>query len=133
MPPGGFESSFYQQFKSAITAVIPIGRNEWHIVIGALFVLGFLLVPRWRRSGRAALAMFASALALGIAMEVLDLYDEFRFLGQLKWSASAVDILRTILIPVLYLVTRWFVPPRRHRLKPSMAESKIPPEIRDRG
>ncbi|MCG8511837.1 MAG: hypothetical protein MI741_21690 [Rhodospirillales bacterium] len=59
-------TSAYQQLKLDVLAVLPIDRNDWHILIGALIVLIFILVPPWRRSIRAAFTMLLTALVLGL-------------------------------------------------------------------
>jgi len=113
MNPHGLDASAYDQFKSFIVAVIPFERNDLHFVIGALIVFGFLLVPRWHRSLWPAVVMLLSTLALGVVMEVLDLYDDLRFRGYLRWSTSALDILRTVFVPMLYVASQVIVRLRR--------------------
>lgn len=128
MSPHGLESSAYDQFKTLIVSVMPFERNDLHFVIGASILFLFLLVPRWQKSTRAAIVMLLSALALGVVMEMLDLYDDYRFRGYLRWSTSALDVLRTAFVPLTYVAAQVIVRLRRGGSGPSLAESRESPK-----
>lgn len=124
MTPHGLESSAYDQFKTFIVSIMPFERNDLHFVIGATILFVFLLVPRWQKSTRAAIVMLLSTLALGVVMEMLDLYDDYRFRGYLRWSTSALDVLRTAFVPLVYVASQVIVRLRQGWPRPSLAESK---------
>ena len=124
----GLETSAYDQFKTFIVSIIPFERNDLHFVIGATILFVFLLVPRWQRSTRAAIVMLLSTLALGMVMEVLDLYDDYRFRGYLRWSTSALDVLRTAFVPLVYAAAQVIIRLRQGWQGPSMTHTGKSPE-----
>ncbi len=128
MGPHGLETSAYDQFKTFIVSIMPFERNDLHFVIGASILFVFLLVPRWQKSTRAAIVMLLSTLALGVVMEMLDLYDDYRFRGYLRWSTSALDVLRTAFVPLVYVASQVIVRLRQGWPGPSLAESKKSPK-----
>jgi hypothetical protein len=107
------DTSLYQQFKIYVGEFVPLDRDHWHILIGAIIVIVYLLVPRWRNSHRGTMLMLAVALILGVLMELIDLLDDYRSLGYARWFESAGDLFLTISLPVVYFVARNMVLKRR--------------------
>ena len=96
-------SSGYQSLKILLAQYVPIDRDILHVVIG--FLLTVLAVAIARKSMRLMPFLITLAIAcfLGIAMEVLDMRDDIQSLGAWRWRASALDFIRTIVVPVVGL------------------------------
>ncbi|MDX1734864.1 MAG: hypothetical protein R3228_10870 [Halioglobus sp.] len=84
--------------------MLPLSKDAVHIYVGmTVFLLAVIL---WQR-GRVVAACLVPVFLAAIAMEALDLFDDWRFLGTLRWDASAHDIVNTTFWPlVIVLLTR---------------------------
>ena len=78
-----------------------------HVYVG--FACFMIAVVLFRRSSRTIQALIPG-LILSLLVEVVDLHDDIRSLGHLRWAASVKDIVNTNLIPVvLFMAARWDV------------------------
>jgi len=87
------ESSGYQSFKLIILDVLTLSKDAIHVHIGLLVF--FLAVFIWRRGKVHILALFPVFLIAG-GMEVLNLRDDLRSLGYMRWSAILRDLINTV-------------------------------------
>jgi len=95
------ETSSYQALKLWLQGYIPLDRDQFHLLIGAVILLAVWL---WKRP---VLAAFGIALLAGVAMEVLDARDDLRSFGYWRWFESLTDIFLTIAVPLLANVLIW--------------------------
>jgi hypothetical protein len=89
-------TSFYQNIKINILSLVHLSKDAIHIYIG-LFVLFMwaLLFRKYLNSLKILIPVFLIA----VAMELLDLRDDFNSFGYLRWGASFHDILNTLFWP----------------------------------
>jgi hypothetical protein len=97
----GHGTSLYHSFKIWLEVYLPIDRDFLHFVIGAVLVLGAVVITHNSKRTKPFFWAFLAACALGVAMEVLDMRDDVRTLGIWRWGASLLDIARTISVPLL--------------------------------
>ena len=92
------QTSSYQCLKLEVLSVLSLSKDAAHIYIGmTLFLLAAVL---WKR-GRIGFACLLPVLLAAVAMETLDLYDDWHSLGELRWWASAHDIVNTAFWPTV--------------------------------
>ena len=102
-------TSPYQRFKIELLSVIHLSKDAVHIYIGVACLLVTLLLLRGRVRWKALLP----GLAVSLAMEAVDLSDEWRVGHPFAWRASVHDILNTNAIPVILVFVlrrRWIKP-----------------------
>ncbi|KRW66096.1 hypothetical protein AO741_12720 [Pseudomonas sp. TTU2014-105ASC] len=105
------ESSGYQSFKLIILDVLTLSKDAIHVHVGLLVF--FLAVFIWRRGKIDILALFPVFLAAG-GMEVLDLRDDLRSLGYMRWSASLHDFINTVFWPAFtVLLSKYLMKKKR--------------------
>jgi len=95
------DTSPYQALKLWLQGYIPLNRDHFHPLIGALILLVAWL---WKRPVRAALGF---ALLAGIGMEAQDARDDLRSFGFWRWRESLSDILLTSAAPALAAAVIW--------------------------
>ena len=94
-----------QTFKLAIVEAVGLSKDAIHIYIGVACLLLAVTVGR-RRLGSVASLM--PGLIVSIALEVIDLTDDYLHRGLMIWGPSVKDIINTNLIPLLFtIVLRW--------------------------
>ena len=94
-----------QSFKLAIVEALGISKDAIHIYIGVGCLLVSLTIGRRRPGSFGALWL---GLIVSVALEVIDLADDYVQRGLLIWMPSVKDIVNTNLIPlVMTLVMRW--------------------------
>jgi hypothetical protein len=100
-----------QTFKLAIIEMLGISKDAVHIYIGiACFLLALTVGRRRPGSFRALLP----GLLVSIALEVIDLADDYLHRGLLIWMPSLKDVVNTNLTPLaMTLVLRWTTGARR--------------------
>ena len=91
-------TSFYQSVKIVVLDVLNLSKDAVHIYIG--LTVFFLAVVLWKK-GRIVSLCLIPVTAAALAMEALDLYDDWRSLGYPRWQASIHDIINTMLWPVV--------------------------------
>lgn len=98
-------SSTYQSIKLTILEVLDLSKDAIHMHIGlAVFLAAVIL---WRR-GRLDYWSLLPVIFVAVAMECLDLRDDMRSLGYMRWSASVHDIVNTTLWPILAVMSsKW--------------------------
>lgn len=96
-------SSGYQTLKILLAEYVPIDRDILHVVIGLVLTLIAVAIARKSMRLRPFLVALAIACFLGAAMEILDMWDDIQSLGAWRWRASALDFIRTIIVPVIGL------------------------------
>jgi hypothetical protein len=102
-------TSPYQRFKIELLSVLHLSKDAIHVYIGVGCLLLAILLLRGRVKWKALLP----GLAVSLAMEAVDLSDEWRVAHRLAWRASVHDVLNTNAIPVvlvLFLRRRWVRP-----------------------
>lgn len=98
------DTSTYQGLKLLLAEFVPIDRDILHIVLGALVLICCALVLR-RDWGRIASVALLVSLGLALGMEGLDARDDLASFGVWRWQAAFWDVLRTIAVPALALLT----------------------------
>ena len=94
-----------QTFKLEIVEMLGLSKDAIHIYIGIACCLVSLTVGRKRPGSFRALLL---GLAVSVALEVIDLGDDYLHRGLLIWRPSLKDIVNTNLIPLaMTLVWRW--------------------------
>ncbi len=81
--------------------MLSISKDAVHVYVG--LTVFFLAVVVWKK-GRIVSACLIPVVVAALAMEVLDLYDDWQSLGHLRWAASVHDIVNTSLWPVVIVV-----------------------------
>ena len=102
-------TSPYQRFKIELLSIVHLSKDAIHIYIGVACLLVALLLLRGRVRWKALLP----GLAVSLAMEAVDLSDEWRVGRPFAWRASVHDVLNTNAIPVILvfvLKRRWIKP-----------------------
>lgn len=94
-------TSFYQNFKLHFLSLVHLSKDAVHIYIG-LFVF-FIYILLFRKS-LSSLKGLVPVLLLAIAMEVLDLRDDFHSLGHFRWGASFHDTINTLFWPFVIVL-----------------------------
>ena len=99
-------TSPYQRLKIEFLSIVHLSKDAVHIYIGVGCLLATLLLFRGRVKWKALLP----GLVVSLAMEAVDLSDEWRVGHRLAWRASVHDIVNTNAIPVVlvaFLRRRW--------------------------
>jgi hypothetical protein len=89
-------TSAYQRLKLEFLALVHLSKDAVHIYIGVGCLLVTLILMR-----RVRWKALLPGLIVSLAMEVVDLRDNWRDDQTLHWKASAHDILNTNAIPVV--------------------------------
>lgn len=99
------ESSVYQSYKSVILEILHLSKDAIHIHVG--LIVFSLAVFLWRQGRLDYLSLLPVFIVAG-AMEFLDLRDDFVSLGYMRWSASAHDLINTVLWPTIAVIAcKW--------------------------
>lgn len=101
-------TSAYQRLKLEFLALVHLSKDAVHVYIGVGCLLATLILMR-----RVRWKALLPGLIVSLAMEVVDLRDNWRDDQQLHWRASAHDILNTNAIPVVLVALL-----RRRLVKP---------------
>ena len=97
----------FQEFKLQVVQLLHLAKDAIHVYVG--FACFMIAVVLFRRSPRTIQAL-VPGLILSLLVEVVDLHDDSRSVGHLRWAASVKDIVNTNLIPVvLVMAARWDV------------------------
>lgn len=102
-------TSAYQRLKLQFLSLVHLSKDAVHVYIG----VGCLLVTLLLLRGRVRWKALLPGLLVSLAMEVVDLRDNWHDDHQLHWRASAHDILNTNAIPVVLVALlrrRWIRP-----------------------
>ena len=83
---------------------LPLIRDTLHLSIGLALVVVAVFASRKLGHIQPFFWAFLLACALGIGMEALDMRDDIRTLGDWRWRASALDLARTISMPLIALL-----------------------------
>ncbi|WP_439100239.1 hypothetical protein [Congregibacter sp.] len=95
------ETSSYQLMKIHILNAVDLSKDAVHIYVGmAVFLIA---IVTWHR-GRICWASLLPVIAIAAIMEALDLHDDARSFGYLRWGASAHDFVNTIFWPTLIVL-----------------------------
>ena len=87
--------------KIHILNAIDLSKDAIHMYIGmVVFVLAVVL---WQKR-KITWACLLPVLGVALIMEMLDLHDDYRAFGYLRWDASLHDVLNTVFWPCV-LVT----------------------------
>lgn len=110
--------STFQSLKLFLVEHLHLAKDGFHIYLG--FACFMLAVTLGRRSPRSLQALLPS-LIVAVLLEVLDLRDDYRSLGHMRWAASLKDILNTNLIPLILIIAARFgvLAEKRPRRDPS--------------
>ncbi len=105
-------SSWYQDFKGVILAIIPLAKDAVHIYIGVGALLLTCLITRSPLSSTRSLIPGA---LLSVVMEGLDLAGDVSSPTGPMWGAYLHDLINTNLLPLLIMFTvkmsrRWVGP-----------------------
>ncbi len=95
------ETSFYQSLKLDIIKLVDLSKDAIHVHIG--LVVFFVAVLLWKKGKITASCIFP-VLVLAFGMEAMDLFDDYRSVGYMRWLNSAHDIINTILWPLLIVL-----------------------------
>jgi hypothetical protein len=101
-------TSGYQRMKIQFLALVQLSKDAVHVYIGVACLLLTLLVMR-----RVRWKALLPGLVASLAMEVMDLRDNWRDDQRLYWKASLHDVLNTNALPVVlvaFLRRRWIRP-----------------------
>ena len=94
-----------QTFKLEIVEMLGISKDAIHIYIGVACLLVSLTIGRRRPGSFGSLLL---GLIVSVALEAVDLADDYIHRGVLIWLPSVKDVVNTNLIPlVMTLVMRW--------------------------
>ncbi|MEM1405040.1 MAG: hypothetical protein AAGG55_17015 [Pseudomonadota bacterium] len=80
--------------KTHVLNAVDLSRDAIHIYVGMSALLLFVVLVQ---KGPFLLLSLVPVFAVAVTMEVLDLFDDSRSLGYLRWGASAHDVLNTVL------------------------------------
>ena len=98
-------TSAYQRLKIEFLSVVELSKDAVHVYIGVLCLLVTLLLIR-----RVRWMALLPGLVVSLAMEAIDLRDNWRDDERLHWKASLHDVLNTNALPVLLVAVlrrRW--------------------------
>ena len=98
-------TSTYQRLKIEFLSLVHLSKDAVHVYIGVGCLLLTLLVMR-----RVRWKALLPGLVVSLAMEVMDLRDNWRDDQRLYWKASLHDVLNTNALPVVlvaFLRRRW--------------------------
>jgi len=97
-PLFAIQTSTYQSLKLRLLSILPLAKDAVHVYIGfGCYAATVLLFRLPLASGRALIPGFLASLG----MEFLDLRDDWRDAGRLRWAASVKDVVNTNLIPLV--------------------------------
>ncbi|WOJ97104.1 hypothetical protein R0137_00685 [Congregibacter brevis] len=96
------ETSSYQLMKIHILNAVDLSKDAIHIYVGLAVFLVAIVV--WQR-GRISWLSLLPVVAIAIIMEALDLHDDSRSFGYLRWGASAHDFVNTVFWPTVLVIT----------------------------
>jgi hypothetical protein len=102
-------TSPYQRFKIEVLSVVHLSKDAVHVYIGVGCLLATVLLLRGRVKWKALLP----GLIVSLAMEAVDLSDEWRVAHRFAWRASVHDVINTNAIPVVLVFVlrrRWVRP-----------------------
>lgn len=91
--------SAFQQLKIRLLEIVPIGRDNFHVLVGATAMLGYLAWTRYRRRPFSIVDAVALALATGVVLELPDLWDDVGLYGEPHFGKSLKDIGLTLIAP----------------------------------
>ena len=92
------DTSVYQSIKLFVLSHVNLSNDAIHMHIGlAVFFLSVLI----RKKGRFEILCLLPVMVVAMSMEALDLFDDLRSRGHMRWSASMHDMMNTVLWPVL--------------------------------
>lgn len=95
------ETSSYQLMKIHILNAVDLSKDAVHIYVGmAVFLIAIVI---WQR-GRISWLSLIPVIAIATVMEALDLHDDSRSFGYLRWGASAHDLLNTVFWPTVIIL-----------------------------
>lgn len=92
----------YQQLKNEILSAVGLSKDAVHVYIGVGCFLLSILVLRFAPTAYRSLIL---GLVVSLAMEAMDLRDNFRYRETTRVMASLHDLLNTNLLPFLVLVS----------------------------
>ncbi len=95
------EPTAFQSAKLAIVTFTDLGRDALHVYAGLATL--FLAALLWRKPLRSWLPWLV-VLAVAVVVEILDLRDDAATHGNLRWGASAHDIVNTLIWPTVILL-----------------------------
>jgi len=94
-------TSFYQNIKLHFLSLVHLSKDAVHIYIGLIAFFIYVLI--FKKSLN-SLKSLAPVLIIASAMEVFDLWDDFRSLGHCRWEASLHDIINTLFWPFIIVI-----------------------------
>ena len=103
-------TSAYQRAKIILLSMVDLSKDAVHIYIGFGCLVATLILMRGRVRWKALLP----GLVVSLAMEAVDLRDNWRDERRLRWAASAHDVVNTNAIPVMLVALlrrRWIKGP----------------------
>lgn len=96
------KTSLYQSLKLEIVELVYLSRDAIHIHVGlAVFFISILLMSR----KKITIKCLFPVLFVAISMELLDLYDDQRYLGYFRFNNSLHDLINTLIWPMII----WFL------------------------
>lgn len=95
------EPTSFQSAKLAIVTFTDLGRDALHVYAGLATL--FLSALIWRKPLRSWLP-WLMVLLVAVVAELLDLRDDAATHGNLRWGASAHDIVNTLVWPSVILL-----------------------------
>lgn len=99
------KTSAYQRMKIELLSILEISKDAVHVYVGVGCLLVALLLMR-----RVRWKALLPGLLVSLAMEAIDLRDNWRDDERLHWKASLHDILNTNALPVVlvaFLRRKW--------------------------
>lgn len=95
------ETSSYQLLKIHSLNAVDLSKDAVHVYVG-LGVFLFTVVA-WQKRRFTWLSL-VPVVCVALAMETLDLHDDSRSLGYLRWGASVHDVVNTLFWPSILVV-----------------------------
>lgn len=89
---------YFESLKIQIVAALGINADACHIYVGVLIFM--LTAIAFRRKG-VRLWMLIPVIAAAVMGEVFDAFHQLHALGYWEWHKSLIDIVNTVLMPVV--------------------------------
>ena len=95
------DMSFYQTLKLHIVDLVGLSKDALHVHIGlSIFIVAVAILGKGKVTIKCLLPVFIAALA----METIDLYDNYHSLGYMRWRDSVHDIANTVFWPLMIVI-----------------------------
>ncbi len=99
-------TSIYQGIKQILLTISGLSKDAVHIYVGMTVFSGWIIL--FRNSMRSLKSVLPVA-AVALLLELLDMWDNYHSVGQLRLAASVHDILNTIFWPLVIVLLLKFI------------------------